>query len=152
MRLYLTLEFNQPISCDGPFPSVGGFEVKLKNWDKEKACDYLNIPFDFLNSEYLIDNNNHHIVYVACYEDDTYSFPDMVQLNKHLNDIVEVTELYIDTDDFDDSFNLVKCHEFIIEGHSIMNAKNTKYMDVKQINSDIMAFLLKPLCWEGINL
>lgn len=146
LRLYLDLKFDRPV---GPnlFPSVGGFEVVLNN--------NTTIGFDFMQTEYTMDNNDPRITHVTCLYPDTESFPDMDKLEANLHNIVKLTECYIDTEAYglDEAPNLKQILSFVLESSNMTeNHANTNFVTFTRYSANTVQASLHDICWVNSDL
>lgn len=146
LRLYLDLKFDRPV---GPnlFPSVGGFEVVL-NTNR-------TIGFDFMQTEYTMDDNDPSITHVTCLYPDTESFPDMDTLEANLHNIVKLTECYIDTEAYgiDEAPNLEQILSFVLESSNMTeDHENTPFVTLTRYSADTVQASLHDICWVALDL
>lgn len=135
MKLYADIRLTEPVSPEGPFPSVGGFEVRLS--------DGREIGFDFLESEYEIDADDPCVLHVICSHEDTASFPDVAELRTRIADIEEITDFYVDMEAFLDEgrateFRAVR--SIVIESDPAPDAVSNEYVTVQPICADFWEY------------
>lgn len=135
MRMYTDVKFTHPIEHEGPFPSVGGFEVHLR--------DGSEIGFDFNETSYLIDDEDPRIVHVECRYEDLESFPEMARLKRHIHEIVELTDFHVDMEALYDEGKLTEFRSVlsvVLESEPIEGAQSNENVEIENRAEDICLY------------
>lgn len=94
MRAELSIKMDRPIIPMRHYICPGGYEVETN--------DGKTYRFDFLASEGYVNQNDNTIIDFFLYHSDTDSFPEMAELENHLNEIVKIVECFVYTGEYDD--------------------------------------------------
>lgn len=126
MEMYLQLQMDRPIDKDRHYISPGGFEV---------VAGGKHYQFDFQDSSGVIDAKRNDVIGFTLTNPDYDSFPDMKELESHINEITELVECFVYTGEHNDAeINPIKILDITITVHGVgkriyfPEAVNTKYL------------------------
>lgn len=126
MEMFLQLQMDRPIDKEKHYISPGGFEV---------IAGGKNYQFDFLTSCGVIDEKRNDVIGFNLTNPDYESFPDMKELESHINEITDLVECFVYTGEHGDAeINPIKILDITITvsgtGKRIYfpEAVNTKYL------------------------
>ena len=91
MRMNITIEFDAPLLKT--IPSIGGFEFLTETGEQ--------VAFDYLESCGGPELCNPKIVHWELRDEDTITFPKMANMITYLSNISEITECYLDYEEFE---------------------------------------------------
>lgn len=140
MKAHMIIEFDRPVIEDYHYIMLGGYEVVAAG---------KSYQFDFLDTYGCIDHMHPKCVVFQEGTADLESFPEMVELKKHLHEITAVNEFFVYTgENTDPEINPVMVRNFLIETldeEGIIPETETDFIITKRCGDFVCCFFKNPI-------